>query len=91
MAYLNTLKGVYLRLDYESFPSPSEFFQHVTIAVFCEDTLFYWSHWIFHSKVLFERIHKKHHEFTSPFPLTGEYSSITEFIVGNIIPASFGF
>ena len=52
---------------------------------------FYWSHWIFHSRVLFERIHEKHHEFTSPFPLTGEYSSITEFIVGNVIPVSFGF
>ena len=40
---------------------------------------------------LFERFHKKHHEYTSPFPLASEYASITEYVVGNLIPSNLVF
>jgi sterol desaturase/sphingolipid hydroxylase (fatty acid hydroxylase superfamily) len=55
-----------------------------------EDFFFYWSHWALHHPKLYKIIHKKHHEYTSPFTITAEYSSVTEYFFGNIIPSAIG-
>ena len=38
----------------------------ITIFVLCEDFLFYWTHYLFHTRWLYKHIHKKHHIFKQP-------------------------
>ena len=51
-----------------------------------EDFLFFFIHKLLHTKYLYKKIHKIHHEYYSPMPLTAFYSHPLEFILSNIVP-----
>ena len=50
-----------------------------------EDFGFFWSHRILHHPFLYKHLHKKHHEYDTPFSITAEYSNIIEYIFGNLV------
>mmetsp|Transcript_5880 Transcript_5880/g.7632 ORF Transcript_5880/g.7632 Transcript_5880/m.7632 type:complete len:193 (-) Transcript_5880:238-816(-) len=62
------------------------------IQLFCGAHLFndvgvYWSHRMFHSKMLYRRFHKKHHSFRASVFGTSEYSNPIEGIIAAQLPA----
>jgi methylsterol monooxygenase len=61
-------------------------FFDLCIALLCLDPFFYFSHKLFHHKLLYNTFHKKHHEITKPVGMAALYSTCFEFYFGNIIP-----
>jgi methylsterol monooxygenase len=59
------------------------------VCVVAEEVCFYYLHRLFHTNMLY-RLHKIHHEFTSPSALTTAYAHPIEHIVCNLIPLFAG-
>lgn len=57
---------------------------------FVNDTLFYWIHRAFHSKLLYRRFHKQHHEYHTPIGISSEYAGLLEATVANLMPIVAG-
>ncbi|EGX91363.1 sterol desaturase [Cordyceps militaris CM01] len=66
-----------------------------TVATFlfdvgCAEAGFYYIHRAFHSRALYARFHKKHHEFTAPVGLAATYCTLTEHVLSNLLPNALG-
>jgi sterol desaturase/sphingolipid hydroxylase (fatty acid hydroxylase superfamily) len=76
----------YLRMT-PDLPSIMEITKH-TIGFFAVyDLLFFFSHWALHSPLLYQRIHKIHHEWQTPIALAAAYAHPVEHVMSNIAPA----
>lgn len=71
-------------------PSAAEVCKSLVVCFLVEDTLFYWSHRMLHSKMLYARIHKMHHQFKIPNGLAAEYAHPLEYIISNATPYAAG-
>jgi methylsterol monooxygenase len=92
-AYFSEKTGFGVQAPME-LPSGREcFFNMIGMIVFNEVTFFY-GHWALHQKVfginLYARIHKQHHEFTSPVGLVASYCHPIEMLLSNAMPLTFG-
>ena len=58
-------------------------------CIFIQDTLFYWSHRALHTRWLFRKVHRKHHDFRHVRGLAAEYAHPVEQIV-NLITVMTG-
>lgn len=47
------------------------------------ETVFYWTHRMFHYGSLYRMIHKKHHRFTAPVSVASVYAHWAEFLLNN--------
>jgi len=59
-------------------------------GILTNELLFFYSHWALHSKALYARFHKTHHEFTAPLALVAIYAHPVDFLLSNIIPFTAG-
>jgi len=66
------------------FPTVREFIRRLLMIIFIFEVLFYTGHYIIHSKCLYGRIHKKHHEWTAPVAAAAHYNHFLEHIILNI-------
>ena len=57
-----------------SWPSVWEVLYHIAACLFINETIFYFSHRLLHSKKLFRLIHRKHHAFRQVRPVCSEYA-----------------
>ncbi|KAL6052878.1 Methylsterol monooxygenase 2-2 [Balamuthia mandrillaris] len=55
-----------------------------------EDFVFYFSHRLLHTKYLYKRIHKVHHQHKAPFSWAAEYAHPLEMFFSNILPMVIG-
>ena len=59
-------------------------------VVLIEEICFFYSHWALHQGPLYKRIHKQHHEWSSPMAWEAIYAHPIEHIFSNIIPVYLG-
>lgn len=80
MAYIYPLRTV--------LPLPGAWtcFWQYFVCLACEEIGFYTVHRICHSKLLYKRVHKLHHQFTAPVALASTYCTMTEHIFSNLSP-----
>jgi len=83
-------RAIKVNLDFNTVPSPLALFGMLVLSRFVREFLRYWGHRFLHMGLLYKLIHKKHHEYTSPFSLVGEYAHPVENIVHGIIPIVAG-
>lgn len=60
------------------------------VSTLINDCLFYWAHRLLHTKFMYKRFHKQHHNFNVPIGLASEHAHPVEDILANIIPTLFG-
>lgn len=57
-----------------SLPSWVDLIRDITVCIFANETIFYFSHRLLHNKKLFRLIHRKHHTFRQVRPVSSEYA-----------------
>jgi len=62
----------------------------VAVWIFVNDTLFYFTHRLLHTRLLYKRFHKQHHEFHVSIAMAAEYATPFEAVVSNITPLLVG-
>lgn len=71
-----------------------ERFAHIVVSVVMDEVIFFYGHWWLHTNKTrwfsYRRVHKIHHEFTSPVGLTASYCHPLEMVISNILPLSAG-
>lgn len=69
-------------------PLPSFFNILCQIVIFMvvTDALFYWTHRLFHHRLIYKHVHKKHHEFKVSYGIAAEYAHPLETTISNIMP-----
>lgn len=76
--------------DPEKFPSGFEIFWQLIFFMLVEDFSFYWMHRLVHTRFLYSKIHKKHHEFKTTVGIAATYAHFLEFIFVDAVPSGMG-
>eukprot|EP01012_Entosiphon_sulcatum_P031779 TRINITY_DN40489_c0_g1_i1.p1 TRINITY_DN40489_c0_g1~~TRINITY_DN40489_c0_g1_i1.p1 ORF type:complete len:304 (-),score=35.61 TRINITY_DN40489_c0_g1_i1:101-991(-) len=71
-------------------PHPKELILYYIGYVVTDEILFFYGHWALHHPLFYSKIHKIHHEFTSPVGLVAAYCHPFEMIVSNVLPLGIG-
>ncbi|OAA69606.1 sterol desaturase [Cordyceps fumosorosea ARSEF 2679] len=71
-------------------PSAARTVATVIFDVLCTEVGFYYVHRAFHSRALYARFHKKHHEFAAPVGLAATYCTAAEHVLSNLLPNALG-
>lgn len=62
-------------------PSTRKIIFQICVFLLVEDTYHYWAHRALHWGSLYKRIHRRHHQHSSPFWFVAEYCSPVELIL----------
>lgn len=54
-------------------------------AVFLEEFLFYYSHWLMHTRLLYRTVHKVHHSYKAPHTIASLYAHPFEALTANLV------
>merc|ERR1712178_275063 len=88
MSYIShKWKGIVVNAE---IPTPKEMLMHLVGIIVVDEVLFYYSHAWLHTKALYKRVHKIHHEFQSPIALTASYAHPFEMLISNAAPLTIG-
>ncbi|CAF1414862.1 unnamed protein product [Rotaria sordida] len=66
-----------------SIPSLFTILWHITVYILIEDFIFFWTHYLFHTRWLYKYIHKKHHIFKQPTGLVSVLANPLESVFQN--------
>uniref|UniRef100_A0AC35ERI3 Fatty acid hydroxylase domain-containing protein n=1 Tax=Panagrolaimus sp. PS1159 TaxID=55785 RepID=A0AC35ERI3_9BILA len=72
------------------FPTFAKVIFDLTVSIFINELLFYYSHRAFHHPSIYKYIHKIHHEWTAPIGLVAIYAHPIEHILSNVTPVALG-
>lgn len=62
----------------------------VALLILTFEVLFYYSHRWLHSKAMYARVHKVHHEWKAPTAIAASYAHPLEHMVSNVLPGVVG-
>ncbi|GBG30569.1 Methylsterol monooxygenase 1 [Hondaea fermentalgiana] len=71
-------------------PGFAGLFKAFAIAHFFNNFFFYWAHRLVHSKALYSKIHKQHHNYIETIGIAAEYASPAEQVAANYMPTLGG-
>lgn len=80
--------GVSFAVD--ELPNISTFLRDIAISVIVQEIVFYYSHRLCHHPLAYQRIHRKHHEWTAPIGIVAIYSTPVEYLTGNGLSVFLG-
>jgi sterol desaturase/sphingolipid hydroxylase (fatty acid hydroxylase superfamily) len=71
-------------------PTISEVATDLAVSYLLWEFVFYYSHRLLHMKYFYKRVHKIHHEWTSPIAITSQYCHPLEHVLSNLVPVFVG-
>jgi sterol desaturase/sphingolipid hydroxylase (fatty acid hydroxylase superfamily) len=81
-------------------PDGLVYFRDMAVFLVIEESWYFFTHWYIHLRIngralhsnarAYELIHKKHHEFVAPTAMAGQYATILEQLIVNILPIMIG-
>lgn len=81
----------FVRVSTQDIPTFGRFLLDILVCAVCYDILFFSIHRTLHfSPMLYQWIHKRHHQFTAPSSFSAIYAHPVEHLVGNVIPVLAG-
>jgi len=80
-----------IAIEWDLFPEWKTLCLQLMFCAVCHDIVFYVIHRLLHTKWLYGKIHKIHHENTAPFALSSEHAHPAEFFFGFLIPFIVSF
>ena len=83
-------KKLEYKYEKSNFPNTFEILVQIIFFMFAEDFTFYFSHRMFHNPIIYNKIHKIHHEYKQPISITLIYAHPFEFFFGNLMPVIMG-
>jgi len=89
-AICNIIQGTLSPIQNKEIPSWSVILPQLLFFLWMEDFTLYWSHRALHTKWLYAKIHKVHHEYKAPWSCLALYSHPLEIIFGNVLPSISG-
>ena len=75
----------------ELYPSSAEIFKDIMFLSAVYETIFYWSHRLFHTPWLYKKFHKQHHEYQVTVTIAAIYNHPFDYFVTNLLPGLFAF
>lgn len=75
----------------QELPTMSRLLFDLLILIVCEEVGFYYTHRLLHQKPFYNRFHKVHHEFQTPFAMAAIYCHPVEHLLCNLLPIFSGF
>lgn len=67
-------------------PSLTTIVIQVAGCILIREVVFYYSHRLLHTRLFYERHHKKHHQWTAPIAVSAQYADEIEHLFSNLAP-----
>lgn len=75
-------------LDFTTIPSFPQMFISFTLCMMIYEVSFFYLHWMLHHPLIYKKIHKKHHQYTTPVAVADLYQHPVEYFLLSIVPPS---
>ncbi len=69
-------------------PDWTYFCLNLIFCMYCEDLIYHWTHRILHSPMLYQGVHKVHHQYSDTVGLSTEYTHPLDYFFTGVVPSA---